>query len=165
LARKSFGIQAHTFSGKVFKIYMVPGCVMVLLWKKASFMTRMLEITEFPKLISKESKNKSKDMRLKSSHIKEFYLVKPKLYNCSHIIPSKWNLLRAKSHKTDSLQRIDAETLLICVLDLTFPRLISSRPSRLPKTHQLTGWERSRMTICKECTLSHIPNNCSSISR
>lgn len=129
-----------------------------------SFMTHLLEITKFLKLIMKKLKNKLRNMLNRNNNMKEFCWQKKKLWKCSNTIPSNFNLLKARFQTMVWLQLTDAVIWSIFVLDLICHQLIRSRDSKLLKTHLLIGWVTRTMTTYKEFMQLHSPNNQSSMS-
>lgn len=85
---RCFGIQVPIFWDKVYRLYMGHGSVMVLLWKKASFMILFLDSIEFLRQTMKQFKRSFGAMLRRNSSSSEFCWVSQKHCSFFHIIHS-----------------------------------------------------------------------------
>ena len=102
LVNKFSGTQVHTYSVRVSKMHMEPGCVMAHPLKTASSMIRLWETTRCRSQITTRFKRRSKNMHFKSSHIKECFSPKLKPFKCSRITLSKFSSSKIRFLKTAS---------------------------------------------------------------
>ena len=100
LVSKFSGTQVRTYSARVSKMHMEPGCATAHLLKTAFSMIRLWETTKCRSQITTRFKKRSKNMPLKSSPTKECFSPKLKPFKCSRITLSKFSWSRIRSLKT-----------------------------------------------------------------
>ncbi len=131
-----------------------PNWIWFLLWRlhwTRCILPSFINMCRFSsKKIIRPLKKQPKKSYLKSKPSTDSFWLNKKLWIFLPTTHSRSNWLTPRSLKMERLLHIRTETWLTCVLDHMCPQLPVWRPLRLWKTHQLIGWVKLPMTVCRE---------------